>query len=179
MVEIIRTLLLDLVPQIVFPRQATALWILHTSLSLPTPPAKMWWNRSLWAGLETYHFYIAYMGTSTWNYIPNLRIFGCSPFVNGQFAKITAVTSLVFWRTELLKSEIVVLFLAGCISPGTDVKGSTSLTLRIQALYCTYVLGMNWTMKVKQKAILFLQRYLSLLEMRLTFLMSLNCYYHQ
>ena len=55
--------------------------------------------------------------------------------------------------------------LAVFIGPETDVEGCTLFTLRIQVLYCTYVLGRNWTVKVKQKAMLFFQRYLPLLEM--------------
>ena len=39
--------------------------------------------------------------------------------------------------------KIVVLFLAGFISPGIDIKGSILFTVRIQALHCIYLLGMN------------------------------------
>lgn len=74
---------------------------------------------------------------------------------------------LLFLRDHLTINirEIVMCFLIGLISPGTNIKGSILFTLRIQVPQSTYLLGMNWHMEVKIRAVLFLQRYSSLLEM--------------
>lgn len=64
--------------------------------------------------------------------------------MNDQLAGITTITSLLFGELLIIKiGEIVVLFLAGFISPGTDIKGSVLFTVQIQALHCIYLLGMN------------------------------------
>lgn len=103
----------------------------------PHPSAKCEGKRGLWAGLETSHFYLA-----EWAPVLDIldskytrEIFGHNPFVNDQFDGIATIPSLLFGELSTGKiGEMVYLFLAGFISPGTDIKGSVVFTARMWVL---------------------------------------------
>lgn len=68
------------------PKAGYALWILHTSLSLPTPSAKYEWNRYLWLVWEHIFFILriwALIFDTLYSKYTS-EIFGHNLFVNGQ-----------------------------------------------------------------------------------------------
>lgn len=165
--EIIRGLFLDFVPQIVFPRQSTTLWILHTSLISQhhhhNPRMRCLWP--VWDPLIPSILHIwAPIEDTLYSKDTNEK-FGDDLFVNGQLAGITIIQAWSFENYWLLKTrEVAMFFLAGFTSPGTDIKASVLFWVWIQVLPHICLLGTNWSMNVREKAILFLQKYVSLLE---------------
>lgn len=155
-------------PQIVFPRQTIALWILSTSLIFQHHQGNEW-NRGLWLLWEPivfiWHIWAPILDTlySKW------KFWRCS-ICKWPTCWNNSNTGLAFWELLILSiREVAVFFLASFTSPGTDSKGSILLWVRIWVRHHIYLLGMNWSVKVKEKAILFLQRCLSLLEIILDF----------